>query len=332
MPSCSGGTSSGGSNVELSIVIVTYNSRDVIVDCLSAISASVRGAVQVVMVDNASTDDTVSIVRNRFPEVLIIEQFANGGFASGVVTGVGKAKADVICLLNPDAVVTSEVLLELTRRVSEDHSLGIVAPIVRNPNGRLQIVSAGHMPTLWRMFTHFTGISRLGGASRCLEGHYLFPNQVGASRDVEWVTGACIVFRADLWKKVGGISQRWFMYAEDIEFCWRVTQAGYRVHLYSDMVVSHLVGESTSDRDADIDALWVTNLFEFYESDLAGNVLERELWRLVVCLGLLSRSGAFLVRSLGSRGPWRTEAKKFFAYSAAIARKRHRAPESEGDL
>jgi N-acetylglucosaminyl-diphospho-decaprenol L-rhamnosyltransferase len=170
------------------------------------------------------------------------------------------------------------------------------------------------------MFTHYSGLSRFGKHLGVLRGHYLLPDQVRGRHEVDWVTGACLAIRADTWSAIGGITDRWFMYAEDIELCFKVRRAGLTVVLDSGSTVSHLVGGSTGASAGPIRSDWIVNLFDFYRADMSPNPAASATWKIVVALGLLSRAVLFSVRAkLSGAEAWRLESKKFFAYARAVA-------------
>lgn len=292
----------------LSVIVVTYNSVEVVPECLSALDTSV---LEVIVVDNASTDGTADVVEARFPEVRVIRNTENGGFAEGVHLGASHASGAALTLLNPDAVASTDVLTELARRLQSRPELGAIAPLIEQPDGRLRIVSAGWMPTVWRMFTHYSGISRLGRYWKALEGHYLLPNQLRACRSVEWATGACLIVTSDAWRRTGGLTRRWFMYAEDIELCWRIGLQGMRIEVHPDLTVTHLVGGSETGHQEKINSAWVTTLYDFYATDLSSGAVSRGLWRAIVASGLLTRSLIYLIASRGRQGAWKMEARRF---------------------
>lgn len=306
----------------VSVVIVTYNSRSVVGNCLEALDGGRGADVQAIVVDNASVDGTAEYVETEFPWVTVIKSENNGGFADGVLLGARLVKGRAICLLNPDAVASRSVLLTLAERLFADRKLGAVAPLIVQPDGRLRIVSAGHMPTSWRMFTHYFGLSRLGRFVHAFEGHYLLPDQAQHARDVDWATGACLMMPATVWRQVGGLSTRWFMYAEDIELCHRICSHGLSVRLFPDLVITHLVGESNSEKSQIVSSAWILNLYDFFATELSRNGVDRMIWRVVCGLGLISRSLIFLLIDRGRDGLWRLEAHRFWAFGISALRAR----------
>ncbi len=302
----------------ISVVIVTFNSLGVIDECLHPLNSCPHEDVHVIVVDNASTDGTPEHIERRYPDITLIRAESNDGFAAGVIEGVSASTSEVIVLLNPDAVVATDTLRALADQMQSEATLGILAPAIIQPAGRLRITSAGRFPTAWRMFTHYAGLSRYARRVPLLEGHYLRPEHVTGECDTDWVTGACLAMRRTVWDEIGGISRRWFMYAEDIDLCLRVKRAGYRVVLSPTWSADHLVGASESGHERRLNAAWVINLFDFYCLEFNPGPVRRSTWRLIVGIGLASRAVAYLLRARGpGRAAWRTEARRFFFYAKA---------------
>jgi hypothetical protein len=311
------------------VIIVTYNSVGVIGACLTALTTGFEESTEVIVVDNASEDNSVEFIRERHPGVLIIANSTNVGFASAVNIGAKRARGEYLVLLNPDATVSHDVLNQLIATVGANTHVGVIAPWLEDPTGRISVASAGRDPFLWRMFCHYSGMSRLFGRARCFEGHYLLPRHLGARRDVDWVTGACLVVSRRVWNTVGGMSERWFMYAEDLEFCRKVRRAGYSVVFDPTLSATHLVGESAAGNRRSSNPAWVVNLYDFYSSELTERGIDRLAWRLVVAIGLYSRAIAYAVRAKihpKHRDEWEWESKRFrhFGLSALNAHRESR--------
>ncbi|MDY7540919.1 glycosyltransferase family 2 protein [Cryobacterium sp. 5B3] len=307
---------------DLRVIVVTYNSARVIADCLSElVSSELCKDVEFVVVDNDSKDETLKIVRGISGRIRIIRNIDNVGFAKAVNIGARSTHASAILLLNPDAIISASALLEL-RLASASNNRTILAPLIVHPDGRLRIVSAGRFPSVWRLFCHYSGISRFGKTCPALEGHYLLPNQLQMETSTDWVTGACMLIPSQIWSHLGGLTEQWFMYAEDIEFCWKAKQAGYGVALLRKVTTTHAVGEST-DEPKSLNADWITNLFDFYRTSMNGSTLSGTAWKLVVVLGLLSRSVAFRVRGHRTHNEpdrrfWVRESKRFYAFAQKL--------------
>jgi N-acetylglucosaminyl-diphospho-decaprenol L-rhamnosyltransferase len=312
--------SPGSPVVDLTVVIVSYNSEDVISGALELI-VGIPG-IEIIVVDNASIDSTITDIEVSFPAVRVMKMKQNLGFSRAVNLGIEASTSKNIMLLNPDAAIDASSIYQLLNECRAD-GVGIVAPLICDPGNRLQIVSAGHFPTAKRMFLHFTGLSRFSKQYMGLQGHYLLPfNLLSDNMDVEWVTGACMLFTKQTWERVGHLSERWFMYAEDIDFCYRVKSHGLSVRLMPKVEATHLVGQSDSTASFSANPAWILNLHDFYDAEFASNKIQSISWCIVVSAGLWSRSLLFRLRGLmgGRKAPnsWSSEANRFGVFAHAV--------------
>lgn len=305
----------------VSVIVVTYNSRSVIGQCLEPLIADTLNDVEIIVVDNASSDGTQALIKTDFPQVLFIQNDENLGFAKAVNIGARLASGSHIVLLNPDAVISGDALHQLVAIQTEHPRPSIVAPLISQPDGRLRIVSAGRFPSPWRMFTHFSGLSRLG-RNAIFEGHYLLPGRLKALESTDWVTGAVLAITKRDWVELHGLSERWFMYAEDIDLCWRARERGMDVLLSCDVHATHLVGASTTDprsRKAD----WIVNLLDFYRTSMRGGTFGAVIWKAVVCSGLASRAVVYRVVAMRqttteARIHWNQEGDRFASFAFSL--------------
>lgn len=318
--------------LDLSVVLVSYNSKDVILSAIAPL-VDVEG-LDIVVVDNNSQDSTVRELEERFPSVRIMKMLENLGFAKAVNRGVESCESEAVMLLNPDAVVSLDSVRALVGALSGPGS-GIVAPLIVDEGSRLGILPAGRFPTIWRMLLHYSGISRISGARRALWGHYLLPMNVSSAPvSVDWVTGACMVFSKETWDLAGGLTEKWFMYAEDIDFCFRVKSLGLSVVLLPEATAHHLVGQSDSSGSFRANPAWILNLHDFYRAQLSRSAIHSISWCLVVSLGLLTRSWAYWLRSLDGRNAdvgWSYEAARFRLFSVAVVKRALSARNNRSD-
>ncbi|MBE7191071.1 MAG: glycosyltransferase family 2 protein [Gordonia polyisoprenivorans] len=311
------------------VVVVTHNSAHLVKNCLSPLTDA---GFSVVVVDNRSEDQTSRIVAEEFPDVTLLQNDTNAGFARAVNRGARSLDVDHIMLLNPDAVIEPDAVVALSRIV-DDRPDWIVAPRIEDPSGVHRVVGAGRFPTPWAMLTHYLGLSRGARVLPRLAGHYLTADQLAGETDpveVEWVTGACVMMSAELWQRLGGLSTRWFMYAEDIELCWRAADVNggrraARCVVVPTIRATHLVGQSsTSIGDARDKPLrpsdWVRNLYDFYCTSMALSRLNCILWGIATAFGLGVRATVFLAQSVpGGPGGRRRRRQAFEFARHAIA-------------
>jgi N-acetylglucosaminyl-diphospho-decaprenol L-rhamnosyltransferase len=293
---------------KVSIIIVTYNSAGVIRACLSNLDA--RSDHEIIIIDNYSVDDTVPIIRVEFPHVTVIQNSTNAGFGSAVNFAASQCRGMTILLLNPDAIISADTVAKLAMALAEDSGIGVIAPLLEHGDDELVIIAAGRAPTIWRMFLHESGASRLGRRFSFLEGNYLFKSGISQfPKDVDWTSGGCLMVSRKLWITQGGFSNRWFMYAEDVEFCLRIRTAGKRVVVDPRFRASHAVGGSSANVDGRINTLWIENLFDLYTWKIAPSRAHSVIWKYVVMSGLIARKLVYDIRSQSRNRSTRATAK-----------------------
>jgi hypothetical protein len=213
--------------MDLSICIVSFNCRDLLADCLSSIDQhSGDLEVEVVVVDNASEDGTVEMLADDFPGVRSIASDENLGFAAGTNLAVETASADTLVLLNPDTVVREGALARLTRFVQQRPEVGACGPAVYRPDGRLQHTCHA-FPRLWMSVVAQFGLHRAFPESSVFGAYDMTWWDHGDARPVDWLSGVCIATTRKVWERIGPLDDGYFMYAEDIDWCYRLAQAGY---------------------------------------------------------------------------------------------------------
>jgi hypothetical protein len=228
----------------ISIVIVTYNSSDVIGACLDSLSrSSMRDRTEVIVVDNGSTDSTPSLVAGEHPDVRIAAAPENLGYAGGNNLGVSMSSGRHILLLNPDTVVAPEAVQVLSEALTSDPSLWVVGPCIIDSQGDIAHAS-GDFPTLGWAITEIAEGKRWGMKSAVNVSRI---EPCSADRDVDFITGASMMTTRQAWDTLGGLDEDYFLYFEDTDYCARVRRAGGRVRLIAQTSVVHLEGTSFAD-------------------------------------------------------------------------------------
>lgn len=303
-------------------IIVSYNTRDLLRNCLESLFEGQPRSVTVV--DNNSSDGSADMVEAQFPAARLIRNDENVGFARAVNQALPDATATFVLLLNPDAMIGQGALGTLTRYLLEHPAVGAVGPAMRHPDGRLRVLPAGRQPTLWRVFTHSTGLSRLSAFSPLFDGwqHRAGVHDRGPLA-VEWLTGGCLLVRTAAVREIGLLSERWFMYAEDLEFCKRLTGAGWQIVHLPSAVVQHRFGSSTPDAEA-LNTRWIEAMTDYYRTQWSPGPVTQLAWRLTFAAGFITRSAGYSLRAQlrsTERDAWRREARKYAAYARAAVRR-----------
>jgi GT2 family glycosyltransferase/SAM-dependent methyltransferase len=248
---------------ELAIIIVTYNSEGFIGGALASIRGATARRVQIVVVDNASADDTLSVV-NRFSDVTLVRSRVNLGFAKACNLAARSVDAPYLLFLNPDCVLDAGSVDVAMDRLTHDPTIGIVGARTRHEDGTVNITCCFAEPSLWSALCFATGLSS------ALRGVTFFnPEQIGGwdrneDRDVEVVTGCFAMMRSDLFRGLDGFDERFAMYSEDADLSRRVRSAGLRcVHVH-DAGLVHVGGASEPVRAAKLSKVFVSRR-QFYE-------------------------------------------------------------------
>lgn len=251
---------------EISIIIVNYNSAEYLSACLTSIFMGNKEAtLEVIVVDNNSTDNSVSFVKKYYPSVILISNDENVGFASANNQAILKATGKYILLLNPDTFLPPNCLEELIIFLEENPNIGLLSPKLIRPDGTLDWACRRNFPTPLDIYIHAFWLDKLFPSSRFLN-HYSIANiDSNLSIDVEAVAGAFMLVRKKALKEVGLLDQRFFMYFEDLDWSYRFIQSGWRVFYYAQIEVLHHKRGSTKKFVRTMIREFYISLYQGYE-------------------------------------------------------------------
>ena len=240
--------------MDLAVIIVNWNVRELLRRCLASVEASARASrltVTIVVVDNASSDGSVAMVAAEFPAVRLIASERNLGFTAGNNLGLRALSAypedeqpRYILFLNPDAEVISDALGTMVRYLDAHPAVGIVGPQLRYPDGTVQ-PSRRRFPTLATAFVESTPLQRRWPRCGVLRRYYMADGLDDAEQEVDWLVGACLMARREVLAQVGGFDEGFFMYSEELDWCRRVKAAGWRIVYLPAAQVMHYEGKSS---------------------------------------------------------------------------------------
>jgi GT2 family glycosyltransferase len=238
------------SGASVSTIVVTFNNARQIVDCLASLQSDPATAGQIVVLDNGSTDETAAIVEQRFPDVRLIRSPENLGFARGCNAAAAQATtAAYVAFVNPDTMLRGDAITQLLAFADARPEGGIYGGRALRPNGEVGLESCYGPPSLWAYWCFGTGLSTAFPRSR------FDPESLGrwnrdSDREVGVVTGLLMLVRRDLWDRLGGFDEDFFMYAEDVDISMRAAQLGYRPCITPQAVVVHEGGGSSETSGA----------------------------------------------------------------------------------
>jgi hypothetical protein len=226
----------------VSIVIVNFNGGEVIIDCLKSIFLHCSTVpFEVIVVDNASTDQSPDRITQAFPPVLLLPQSSNLGFGTANNVGVGHAQGEYLFLLNSDVVLTADILPPLLAKLNQDPRIGIVGPRLLNPDGSFQLSVSREIGLLGEFLTLQQVWRYRNPASRDALAQIYDHDQA-----VEIVVGAAMVMRRSLFNQVGGFDENFFMYFEESDLCKRIRDLGHTILYTPEVSVVHLGGYSVA--------------------------------------------------------------------------------------
>jgi N-acetylglucosaminyl-diphospho-decaprenol L-rhamnosyltransferase len=212
---------------DVSVVIVSYESRALLERCLAALAADAGRVAsrEVIVVDQASQDGTAAWLAAEQPDVRVVALPHNIGFGAGNNRGAAVASGRWLLLLNSDAFVRPGAVDELVRFAEARPAIGAAGPRLLWPDGRLQR-SCRRFPTVFRIATEYLYLRKLGPRSRILNGFYCGEFAHDEPWRVDWLTGACLLVRRDLYERLGGFDEAFFLYSEEVDLLCRAAQLG----------------------------------------------------------------------------------------------------------
>ena len=223
--------------VDLSIIIVSFNTKDLLERCLASLFKFLKGInFEVIVVDNASQDGSPQMAMEKFPQVKLIVNKKNLGFGTANNQGVKKSKGRWLFFLNSDAYLVDDSILKLLEKLSENSMVGAASPLILNEDRTIQ-QSVGFFPNLPQVFYWMSFIDDLPGGETLRPYHvdhdkfYLAETSSAYAKDqkVDWITGAAMFIRKDVFEKIKGFDEKIFLYGEDVDLCYRVKKAGFEI-------------------------------------------------------------------------------------------------------
>jgi len=254
--------------LKLSIIIVNWNTAELLRQCLNSfIKENICLPFEVIIVDNASSDGSVKMIKNEFPDVYLINNTSNLGFARANNQAIRIAKGEYILLLNSDTIILNRLIFKhMADLMDLNPDAGVCGCRLIFPNGNHQVGDAGFKPSVQTVFNHAFFLSMFFPLS--FNGLFLSYRKLSGIVEVDWISGAAFMVRRSILPDVGLLSEKTFMFAEDIEWGCRIRHYGYRILYMADLEIVHLQGASSKKQKNRhrFALLWLKNLRELYRS------------------------------------------------------------------
>ena len=293
----------------LAVVVVTWNCCDMALRCIGEVAGSeVAGGLEILVIDNASSDNTVAALADRFPSVGVIGNAQNVGFAAACNQGLRSTSAPFVLLLNPDAFPAApNSFARLLSALEARPTFAAVGPRLVSEDGSHQVGDAGFRPSLASAAAWSVGLHRF------IRGFVLAGPPRAGVREVDWLCGAAMLIRRAAFEQCGGLDERFFMYAEDIEWGCRLRDNGWRLGYLGGAEVLHLQG-GTQDRT--VRTNWLDSLGLLLLAR-AGRPSWPWFWRLL-WLGFRLREAAYALRRSRKAAVMGAFARHCWAKSRAV--------------
>lgn len=253
---------------KISIIILNWNTRDLLAQCLDSIERH-KGEFQleILVVDNASNDGSQAMLKEKYPQIRLIINSQNVGFAKGNNQAMQVAQGDYFLLWNSDTFAIPGAMQSLLYLAEKEPKAGIVGAQLRNADNSFQ-ASYSPFPNQWREFLILTGLGRT-----FLDHAYpsLGPEEEKGPQIVDYVEGACLLVRRQAFQEVGGFDEAYFMYAEEVDWCYRMAKHGWQVWYQPQAKVIHLGGASSAGRRTHREADLYRSRIRFFRKHYGGH-------------------------------------------------------------
>jgi GT2 family glycosyltransferase len=237
--------------VDISIIIVSYNTKDLLQACLQSIFEETKSAsFEIIVVDNVSRDGSAAMIEREFPGVKLIASKENLGFGPACNLGVATSAGEYIILLNPDTIVHDKALEQLLEFGKAHPEAGLCGGRTLRPSGEVDPSSCWGLPTVWSMLCYATGLSIAFSHSTIFDPESLGRWQRNSVRHVGVITGCLLLASRKVWDQIGGFDERFFMYGEDVDLSIRAARAGFTPMITPAATITHVVGASSSSLSA----------------------------------------------------------------------------------
>lgn len=285
--------------MEVSIIIVNYNTKDLLRNCLNSIINTTSDlSYEIIVSDNNSKDGSVEMIKSEFPKVLLIENEINGGFAYGNNKGIKISSGDFIFLLNSDTIILNDAIFKMLQYMKENKKIGILGPKLLNPDLTDQ-TSVFAYPTIFKEFASIFEIKKLLNNKLFKKfimkisikflsndvNQYL--NNFKAKREIETVevlVGAAMLIRREVIEKIGGLDEDYFMYYEEIDYCLNSAKHGWPCVFYPEAEIIHLIGQSSKKLNSFTFITRYKSMLHYFEKNHGNG--KKNIVKFILIIGL----------------------------------------------
>ena len=271
--------------MDLSIIIVNYNVKEFLQNLIHSIEkASSNLKKEIIIIDNASDDGSVDFIREKFPQIKLIANQKNLGFGKANNIGLKEATGKFILLINPDTIVAEDTFEKMIKFFESNDSAGLAGCKILNPDGTLQLACRRSFPGPWTSFTKVTGLSSLFPSSKIFARYNLTYFDENQTYEVDAISGSFMMMRKEVYEKVGGFDEQFFMYGEDLDLCYRIQKDGFKVYYVHSTQIIHYKGESTKRSSFDETKVFYSAMHLFVKKHLSSSLLVEVILRSAIAV------------------------------------------------
>ncbi|MGH7883489.1 MAG: glycosyltransferase family 2 protein [Candidatus Dormibacteraceae bacterium] len=268
----------------VSVIIVNHNVRELLLDTLRSLYASIEISFQTIVVDNNSSDGSAQAVAEAFPQVDLITAPENLGFGGGNNLGFQRATGRFILLLNPDVILEPDCVDKLADFLLVHSEVGAVGPRLTRPDGGLDLAARRGFPTPGAAFYRLSGLSRIFPHSQRFNRYNMGYEDADRRHEIDVGTAACLLVRRDSINQVGLFDPDFFMYGEDIDLCYRLKAGGWKIYYLPSAQALHIKGASSRQATGRMMRAFHSSMWTFHRKHYAGGLpafINGLIWALI---------------------------------------------------
>lgn len=271
--------------MDLSIIIVNYNVKEFLQNLIHSLEKASTGLTkEIFIIDNASDDGSIEFIREKFPQVNLIVNSKNLGFGKANNSGLKEAAGKYLLMINPDTIVAEDTLEKMIGFFESNKEVGLAGCKILNPDGTLQLACRRSFPGPWVSFTKVTGLSSIFPKSKLFARYNLTYLDENQTYEVDAISGSFMMMKREVYEKVGGFDEQFFMYGEDLDLCYRIQKSGYKVYYVHTTQIIHYKGESTKRSSLDETKVFYNAMHLFVKKHFSGSFLVEIILRSAIAL------------------------------------------------
>lgn len=272
--------------MDVSIIIVSWNCKDPLRRCIESIlNSESKLLIEIIIVDNDSHDGTCEMVKTNFPDVILIQNSGNEGFAKACNIGICASKGKIVMLLNPDTIVPQETIDKMVNFLKNREDVGMIGPREVLPDGTFDPACCRTLPSLFTHFLILSGFIAKYPNSKIATLYLVGNRNPQQDTECEAISGSCMMIKREVLNRIGLLDERFFMFGEDMDLCFRVKRAGWKIWYYPEAIIMHIGGESLKFVEDRMRIVSIDSVYKYFTKNRG--LLYAFMYRLMVfCFSL----------------------------------------------